>query len=121
SAATPFVRLLPGLLAGPTTPIRDLPARTPYLGLDFFILDLFGSTLVFVFIEKIWPLRREQPVFREEWQGDLTHFFFNHLVVGFVLLITNRVVHGAFGWAASPGLQSSVSALPFLAQVALII
>ena len=108
-------------LGGPNTPIADFPDETPYVGLDFFILDLLGSTLVFVAIEKVIPLRKEQPVFRIEWQNDLTHFFFNHLVVGLTLLITNRVVHSTLGWAQSDVLQGFISQLPFLIQVALIL
>lgn len=109
------------LLGGPSTPIPDFPDHTPYIGLDFFILDLVGSTIVFVAFEKTMPLRRDQPVFRAEWQNDLTHFFFNHLVVGFVLLLTNRVVHGAFGWAKSAFIEERVAAMPFLVQVFLVI
>jgi len=108
-------------LGGPNTPIADFPDGTPYIGLDFFILDLLGSTLVFVLIEKIWPLRKSQPVFRPEWQGDLTHFFFNHLVVGLTLLITNRVVHGTLGWAQHEGVQAFVAGLPFLLALFLVI
>ncbi len=109
------------LLGGPNTPIGDFPDETPYIGLDFFILDLLGSTLIFVAIEKVMPLRREQPVFRYGWQTDLTHFFFNHLVVGLTLLITNRVVHSTFGWAQNETIQGFVASAPFVVQVLLVI
>ena len=115
------ILLLAQILGGPTTPIGDFPEHTPYVGLDFFILDLFGSTIVFVFFEKLRPLRRDQPVFRPEWQNDLTHFFFNHLVVGFTLLVTNRVVHDLFGWAVSTTVQGWIQALPFVAQLFLVV
>lgn len=108
-------------LGGPNTPIEDFPDETPYIGLDFFILDLLGSTLLFVAIEKAVPLRKTQPVFRIGWQTDLTHFFFNHLVVGLTLLVTNRVVHGTLGWAQNEAVQGFVSGLPFVAQVLLVI
>ncbi|MEM9860454.1 MAG: sterol desaturase family protein [Myxococcota bacterium] len=109
------------ILGGPNTPIADFPDETPYVGLDFFILDLLGSTLVFVAIEKLIPLRRDQPVFRAEWQNDLTHFFFNHLVVGLTLLITNRVVHSTLAWAQSETVRDIVSSIPFVLQVLLVI
>lgn len=102
------------LLGGPTVPIGDFADDTPYIGLDFFILDLLGSTLVFVLIEKLVPLRREQPVFRAEWQTDLQHFFVNHLSVGLVLIVVNRIVQGAFGWAESDTVRGFVQGLPFL-------
>ena len=37
---------------GSHVPVGDFPDHTPYIGLDWFILDLLGSTLVFVAIEK---------------------------------------------------------------------
>ncbi len=89
------------------------PDDTPYVGLDWFILDLLGSALVFVFIEKLFPLRREQPVFRSEWQTDFQHFLVNHMLVGFVLLATNLAVHRLFGWAVKDGVQAWVRDLPF--------
>ena len=121
-AVTTFALLLVNLLiGGPNTPIGDFPDDTPYVGLDFFILDLFGSALVFVVIEKAIPLRKDQPVFRAEWQNDLTHFFVNHLIVGFTLLLTNRAVHGLFGWAVSSTVQGFISSLPFVVQLFLVV
>ncbi|MBI5719910.1 MAG: sterol desaturase family protein [Burkholderiales bacterium] len=97
------------------------PDGTPYVGLDWFILDLLGSTLLFVFIEKLFPLRRGQPVFRDEWQTDFHHFLVNHMIVGFVLLATNLMVHKLFGWAVKDGLQAWVRDLPFFVALFLIV
>lgn len=59
-------------------PVNDFPDNTPYIGLDWFVLDLLGSSLIFIFIEKLFALRRERPVFRPEWQTDMHHFIVNH-------------------------------------------
>jgi sterol desaturase/sphingolipid hydroxylase (fatty acid hydroxylase superfamily) len=101
------------LLGGHRVPVGDFPDGTPYVGLDWFILDLLGSSLVFIVIEKLFALRREQPVFRPEWQTDFTHFVVNHLLVGFMLLATNLLVHRLFGWAAHEGLRGWVQGLNF--------
>ncbi|WP_372525907.1 sterol desaturase family protein [Piscinibacter sp.] len=108
-------------LGGHMVPVNDFADNTPYIGLDWFILDLLGSTLIFIFIEKLFALRREQPVFRPEWQTDLHHFIVNHMVVGFVLLATNLLVHKLFGWAAKDGVQGWVQALPFPLALFLIV
>jgi sterol desaturase/sphingolipid hydroxylase (fatty acid hydroxylase superfamily) len=109
-------------LGGAAVPVGEFPDGTPYIGLDWFVLDLLGSALVFVFIEKLFPLRREQPVFRAEWQTDFQHFVVNHMLVGFFLLATNALVHRLFGWAADDGVQAWVRGLPFpLALFALIL
>jgi sterol desaturase/sphingolipid hydroxylase (fatty acid hydroxylase superfamily) len=108
-------------LGGHKVPVGDFADNTPYIGLDWFILDLLGSALIFVFIEKLFALRRDQPVFRAEWQTDLHHFIVNHMVVGFVLLATNLMVHKLFGWAAEDGVQAWVQGLPFPVALFLII
>ncbi len=108
------------LLGGHRIEVGDFPDGTPYIGLDWFILDLLGSTLIFVFVEKLFPLR-EQAVFRPGWQTDLQHFVVNHLAVGFVLLATNLAVHTLFGWAASDGIRGAVQALPFALALFLIV
>jgi hypothetical protein len=85
------------LLGGHKVPVSDFADNTPYIGLDWFILDLLGSSLIFIFIEKLFAHRKDQPIFRPEWQTDFQHFVVNHMVVGFMLLATNLLVHKAFG------------------------
>ena len=74
-----------------------------------------------MFIEKLFALRREQPVFRAEWQVDMQHFIVNHMIVGFVLLATNLLVHKLFGWAAKDGVQAWVRDLPYPVALFLIV
>ena len=112
---------LAALLGGHKVPVNDFADNTPYIGLDWFVLDLLGSSLIFIFIEKMFALRREQPVFRPEWQTDMQHFIVNHMVVGFVLLATNLMVHKLFGWAANDGVRGWVSNLNFFVAVFLIV
>jgi sterol desaturase/sphingolipid hydroxylase (fatty acid hydroxylase superfamily) len=112
---------LAALLGGHKVPVKDFADDTPYIGLDWFILDLLGSSLIFVFIEKLFALRREQPVFRPEWQTDFHHFLVNHMVVGFVLLGTNLMVHRLFGWAAKDGVRHWVQDLNFFVALFLIV
>jgi sterol desaturase/sphingolipid hydroxylase (fatty acid hydroxylase superfamily) len=105
--------VLTAILGGSKVPVNDFPDHTPYIGLDWFILDLLGSSLIFIFIEKLFALRRDQPVFRPEWQTDLQHLVVNHMAVGFVLLTVNLLVHKLFGWAARDGIRFWVQDLPF--------
>src|ERR1700739_2991688 len=53
-------------LGGSRVAVGDFPDHTPYIGLDWFILDLLGSTLIFVALEKLFPLYKNQAVFRKE-------------------------------------------------------
>ena len=121
-AAAAFVLVaLTALLGGHKVPVNDFADNTPYIGLDWFILDLLGSSLIFIFVEKLFALRKSQPVFRAEWQTDFHHFIVNHMVVGFVLLATNLLVHKLFGWAAKDGIRFWVQDLNFFVALFLIV
>ncbi|WP_407946217.1 sterol desaturase family protein [Paraburkholderia nemoris] len=106
-------------LGGSRVPVGDFPDHTPYVGLDWFILDLLASTTVFVLLEKLFPLYRKQPVFREDWQTDMVHFAFNHFIVGLVLLMVNFLVHRVFGWLVNAGFQQAVQHIWFVPQLLL--
>ena len=112
---------LSALLGGHKVPVGEFATNTPYIGLDWFILDLLGSSLIFIFIEKLFALRKDQPVFRPEWQTDFHHFLVNHMVVGFILLATNLMVHKLFGWAANDGIRGWVANLNFWVSLFLIV
>lgn len=113
--------LLALLMGGHTVPVNTIDAHTPYIGLDWLVLDLLGSAIIFVFLEKMFALRKQQSVFRPEWQTDLAYFGLNHLLVGFMLLSVNFAVHHVFGWAVKSDFQISVQNLPFPVALFLII
>jgi sterol desaturase/sphingolipid hydroxylase (fatty acid hydroxylase superfamily) len=104
-------------LGGSRVPVGDFPDHTPYIGLDWFILDLLGSTLVFVVIEKLFPLYKGQTLFRKEWQTDLKHFAVNHFIVGLALLVVNFLLHHLFGWLVRSDFQQFVQHMPFVPQL----
>ena len=108
-------------MGGHRVPVGDFPDNTPYIGLDWFILDLLGSSMVFILIEKMFPLHREQPVFRPHRQVDFTHFIVNHLLVGLALLIVNFAIHRMFGWLVYAPLQKWIGGLPFFAELFLVL
>jgi len=113
--------LLTLALGGSHVPVADFPDHTPYIGLDWFILDLLGSTLIFAAIEKVFPLYKGQLLFRAEWQTDLVHFAVNHFIVGLTLLTVNFAIHRLFGWMATNTVQAFIQAIPFWPQLLLCI
>jgi sterol desaturase/sphingolipid hydroxylase (fatty acid hydroxylase superfamily) len=106
-------------LGGSRIPVGDFADNTPYLGLDWFILDLLGSTIIFAALERLFPLYQNQPLFRSHWQNDLIHFGFNHLLIGFMLLVVNYAIHHVFGWMVKHQLQAWVQGLWFVPQLLL--
>ncbi|MDC8758534.1 sterol desaturase family protein [Janthinobacterium fluminis] len=108
-------------LGGSHVPIKDFPDHTPYIGLDWFILDLLGSTVIFAAIEKLFPLYKGQLLFRREWQTDMVHFAVNHFIVGLALLTVNFAIHRLFGWMANETLHDLVQSIHFVPQLLLCI
>jgi sterol desaturase/sphingolipid hydroxylase (fatty acid hydroxylase superfamily) len=108
-------------MGGSRVPVENFPDHTPYIGLDWFILDLLGSTLIFVAIEKLFPLYKGQAVFRKEWQTDVKHFAVNHFIVGLILLVVNFLLHHLFGWLQSSSFQQFVQHIHFVPQLLLCI
>ncbi|HEX7813812.1 sterol desaturase family protein [Dyella sp.] len=108
-------------LGGSRVPVGNFPEHTPYVGLDWFILDLLGSTLIFVAFEKLFPLYKGQALFRKEWQTDLKHFAVNHFIVGLILLVVNFLLHHLFGWLQSSQFQQMVHGIWFVPQLLLCI
>ena len=85
-------------------------------GLDWLVLALLANTLLFVAIEQLWPLRRDQHTFRSEWKLDMTYYVFNHLMVSVILLVTTMFSERLFGWAVNDTVQGWVRAQPVWLQ-----
>jgi sterol desaturase/sphingolipid hydroxylase (fatty acid hydroxylase superfamily) len=84
-------------------------------GLDYFALSLFVLALLFVPMERIWPLRT-QAVFRRDWQTDLAHFFVNHAGVQLLAFLSMVPVQLLFAWAVDSPLQAYVRRQPLWLQ-----
>ncbi len=103
-------------MGGATVYVDDFEQPASSFGLDWLILALLSNTLVFVFIERIYPHRREQRVLRRQWKLDVVYFVFNHLMVSVALLITTVFSEGLFGWAVNAQLQALIRSQPVWLQ-----
>src|SRR5437763_12979486 len=56
-------------------------AASGYVGLDWFILDLMLSAMIFIFLEKLWPHLRKQAILMPDWSHDSRYFVLNHLLI----------------------------------------
>ena len=108
--------LLAQWLGGATVEVDAFDAPVVSFGLDYLVLALLANTVVFVFIERVWPLRPEQRTFRPEWRLDLVYYAFNHVMVSVVLLVTTFFSEGLFGWAVNDRLQGWIRAQPVVLQ-----
>jgi len=113
--------LITMVLGGPSVAVGDLTPSALYIGVDWLIIGFISTASLFVLMEKLAPLRPNQPVFRNEWILDMKYFIFYHLAIGFFLITGNFVVHNWFDWLQLPITSQFISELPFLVQFGLLI
>ncbi|MEY2665578.1 MAG: hypothetical protein RLZZ480_683 [Candidatus Parcubacteria bacterium] len=107
------------LLGGHMEPVGTVEKTGVYFGLDFFILNLLLFAFIFIFIEKIFGYKKDQLVFRREWQTDVIYFTFNHILIGIFLIIVNSFV-AQFHFAVNLSLQAFIQSLHFIVQFLLV-
>lgn len=104
------------LLGGSQVPFEMPEGKSPYVGLDWFLLNLLLLALIFVPLERAFARLKEQKVFRAGWRTDLAHFFVSHLLVQVTVLLTLLPAAILFRWAVHPGFQQAVAAQPAVLQ-----
>src|SRR5690606_3299345 len=62
-------------------PIERPPETAIYIGLDWFVLGVLSTAVLFVPLERAFALRREQGPFRRGWLTDAQYFFMSHALV----------------------------------------
>jgi sterol desaturase/sphingolipid hydroxylase (fatty acid hydroxylase superfamily) len=98
-------------------PGRQAPV---HLGLDWLVLNLVLLSLVFVPLERLFPLRAEQGTFRPGWTTDGIYFIASHIAVElltFFTLLPATLVSQA--WQAE-ALGIQMKNLPIAVQILLI-
>jgi lathosterol oxidase len=109
---TSLLAVLLGAFAVTERPVEDVAVS---FGLDWFVLALVFSMLIFVPLERAFAQKPLQ-VLRPQWRTDLTYFAVGHLLIQFFLLFTNAVHGYLFGWAQWPALTGFVQGLPVWLQ-----
>lgn len=100
------------VLLGGATVHFDAIDSTPFsLGLDWFVVSLFFSALVFIPIERMLPVRPMAPL-RPEWRTDLAYFFMGHVLVQFVLIAATASTSTVDALVASDTVKNAIRALP---------
>lgn len=104
------------VLLGGATVHFDAIEKTPYsLGLDWFVISLFFSALVFIPIEKLGAVKPASPL-RAEWGTDLGYFFLGHVLVQFILIAVTASTSTITALAAWPALKGWIQSLPVAVQ-----
>lgn len=112
--------LAAGMAGGGSVAVDGPVADSPYLGLDWFVLSVLTLCVVFVPLEKAFPLRK-RGFFRAGWATDGVYFMLSHLLVQVTALLTLAPATVLFGWARNEQVAETLSSWPFLVQFALIV
>ncbi len=103
------------LLGGATVHFNEIES-TPYsLGLDWFVISLFFSTIIFVPIERMLHVRNQSPL-RPEWRTDLTYYFVGHILVQFILIAVTASTTTMDALIASDTVKTALQSWPIWLQ-----
>ena len=93
------------------------PDLTPlYLGLDFFVLRILFTGLIFIPIETVFPHRQEQGIFRHEWREDLFYYLVSSMMVQVFTWLSFIPANTLFAITSWGEFRAWVSGLPFAVQ-----
>lgn len=103
-------------LGGSSVEVKQTLHDGPAIGLDWFLLDLFLTAIIYVPLERLWPLHPEQGTFRNQWILDVVYFMSTHLpiqILSFLILLP-AIQFAKF--LRVPGLHNLIAQLPWLLQ-----
>jgi sterol desaturase/sphingolipid hydroxylase (fatty acid hydroxylase superfamily) len=103
------------LLGGATVHFDPIESTPFSLGLDWFVIALFFSAVIFIPIEKMMAVKPMSPL-RPEWRTDLAYFFLSHVLVQFVLIAVTASTATVAALAAFPSVTTAVQTLPVWGQ-----
>jgi sterol desaturase/sphingolipid hydroxylase (fatty acid hydroxylase superfamily) len=111
-----LLTLIATMFGGSRVPIDGELVNGPFLGLDWFLLNLIAFSLIFVPLELLFPHRPTQPIFRTFWKTDLAYFFVSAVFIQLTAVLTLKPAVLFFEWAVHPELRGLVGGQPYLLQ-----
>jgi sterol desaturase/sphingolipid hydroxylase (fatty acid hydroxylase superfamily) len=112
------VALAAGLLGGAGAEAREVESWGIFFGLDFFILNLVLTGLLFAPIERLLAKYPDQRLFRPEWREDLFYYLVSSMMVQALTFLafapSKAVLAHSGGW---DGFRSMVGSQPLALQV----
>jgi len=69
------------LLASGLPEQQEIASKRFTIGMDWLLLDILISAIIFIPIELFLPKNLEQTKFHDEWKTDLVYFIISHLLI----------------------------------------
>jgi sterol desaturase/sphingolipid hydroxylase (fatty acid hydroxylase superfamily) len=93
-----------------------------FFGLDFFVVNMIVTGLMFAPLERILPHRRDQRLFRIEWREDLFYYLLSSMLVQvltFLALAPSTYINA--NTSSWDSFRASVAGLPWIVQFGLVL
>ena len=110
------------ILGGSAVQAEDSRDWVIFFGIDFFDVNMIAAGLMFAPLERFFPHRGDQRLFRPEWREDLFYYLVSSLLVQlitFINLAPSSYINANFDWLA--GTRATISGLPWLLQFVLVL
>lgn len=116
-AAALCVALLATLLGGADVQPREARDWGLFFGVDFFAVNMIATGLMFAPLERLFPRRADQRLFRTEWREDLFYFLVSSMLVQLMTFLA--LAPSTFVMAKTGGLaefRAAVASQPWALQ-----
>ena len=111
-----LLALTAAALGGSSVKINEILHDGPAIGLDWFLLDLLLTAVIYLPLERLWPHRPEQGTFRNQWTLDVVYFMSTHLPMQALSFLILLPAIQLTKYLSVPGLQTLIARLPWLLQ-----
>ena len=103
-------------LGGSSVNINRPLHNGPAIGLDWFLLDLLLTAVIYVPLERLWPHHPEQGTFRNQWTLDVVYFMSTHLPIQALSFLILLPAIQLAKYLSVPGVQTLIARLPWVVQ-----
>lgn len=109
-------------LGGANVQPEDTNSWGIFFGLDFFIVNMVATGLMFAPLERILPHKRSQRLFRIEWREDLFYYLISSMMVQALTFLalapSNVVVANTNSWDV---FRAMVASIPWILQFVIVL
>jgi sterol desaturase/sphingolipid hydroxylase (fatty acid hydroxylase superfamily) len=113
--------MVAALFGGSAAVSLERGAASPiYFGLDWFVLNVLFTGFLFIPVERIFPNKASQEVFRPEWREDLFYYLVSSMMVQILTYLTFTPARTILAFGHFSTVRSWVASLPFIVQFAAI-
>lgn len=110
------------ILGGANVQPEETRSLGIFFGLDFFIVNLIATGLMFAPLERLVPHRRSQRLFRIEWREDLFYYLISSMMVQVLTFLalapSNVVVANTNSWDA---FRAAIASIPWVIQFVIVL